>query len=150
MHVKDMVELGRKHPGVLAEFRKGHFLVQKTERKFSLIPKDHSHEQTTKTLKGASCVANIFDRPDTMDEHVMELPEKLQSIADFEAATDIVTGTTSSMFHGHHEEGQCMGCMGRVSAVNRHASGSFGRTRSDIIGFHSHGAARTLDSNNVQ
>ncbi len=86
MHVKDMVELGRKHPGVLAEFRKGHLLVQKSERKFSLIPKDHSHEQTTKTLKGASDVANIFDRPDTMD-----VPEKLQVLADFEAAADIVT-----------------------------------------------------------
>ena len=103
MHVKDMVELGRKHPGVLAEFRKGHLLVQKSERKFSLIPKDHSHEQTTKTLKGASGVANIFDRPDTM--HV---PEKLQVLADFEAAADIVTGATSSMFHGHHEEGHSL------------------------------------------
>ena len=105
MHVKDMVEHGGKHPGVLAECRTGHFSVQKSERKFPLIPKDHSHEQATKTLEGASCVANICDRPDTMDEHVMVLPEKRQALANFEAAADIVSGATSSTFHGHHEEG---------------------------------------------
>ena len=38
----------------------------------------------------------------------MALPDKLQAIADFEAAADIVTGATSSMIHGHHEEGQCI------------------------------------------
>ena len=35
----------------------------------------------------------------------MVLPEKRQAIANFEAAADIVSGATSSTFHGHHEEG---------------------------------------------
>ena len=44
-----------------------------------------------------------------MDEHDgMALPEKLLALADFEAAADIVTGTTSSKFHGHHEEGHSL------------------------------------------
>ena len=67
IHVKDMVELEKKHLHVLEEFRKGNFVVQKSEKKFSLIPKAHSHEQTTKLCKRASGVANLFDMPDSMD-----------------------------------------------------------------------------------
>ena len=36
----------------------------------------------------------------------MSLP--LQSLADFKAAADIVTGATSSTFRGHHEEGHSL------------------------------------------
>ena len=48
IHVKYMVELEKKHPHVLEEFRKGNLVVQKSEKNFLPIPKDHSHEQTTK------------------------------------------------------------------------------------------------------
>ena len=51
IHEEDMVELENKHPHVLEEFRKGNFVVQKTEKKFTLIPKDHSHEQNNQALQ---------------------------------------------------------------------------------------------------
>ena len=97
VHVKDMGQLQHKHPEVLQEFRRGNCVVQKREKKFSLIPKDHSHEQTT----GSSKVLQVFDMPQTMDEHVMALSEQLQTLNDCEEVTDILTG-----FHnmGHHEE----------------------------------------------
>lgn len=98
-----MVEFEWKHPDVPAEFWKGNFVVPKSKRKFLLIPKDHSHEQTTKTLKGTSGVVNIFDYPDTKDEHVVSLPEKLKVVADFETEIDIMSVATSSFFHDHHE-----------------------------------------------
>ena len=79
--------------------------MQKSEKKFSLIPKDHSHEQTTKLCKSASGVANLFDMPDTMDEHAMALNEKLQALAAFEDAADI--GATAQ-HPGHHEEGHSL------------------------------------------
>ena len=44
VHVKDMVQLQHKHPEVLQEFRRGNVVVQKSDKKFSLIPKDHSHD----------------------------------------------------------------------------------------------------------
>ena len=50
-HVKDMVELECKHPGIYKEFLNGNFLVQKSRKHFSLIPKYHSYEQTTKIMK---------------------------------------------------------------------------------------------------
>ena len=79
--------------------------MQKSEKKCSLIPKDHSHEQTTKLSIGASGVANPFDMSDTMDEHVMALNEKLQALAAFEDAADI--GATAQHL-GHHEEGHSL------------------------------------------
>ena len=68
-----MVQLQYKHPEVLQEFRRGNFVVHKIEKKCSLIHKDHSHERTTSLCKSASGVANLFDVPQTMDEHVMAL-----------------------------------------------------------------------------
>ena len=38
VHVKDMVQLQHKHPEILQEFRRGNFVVQKSEKKFSKIP----------------------------------------------------------------------------------------------------------------
>ena len=101
VHVKDMVELEWKHPDVQSEFMKGNFVVQKSPRKFSLIAKDHSHEQTTKMVKGDSGVSNIYDSPDTLEKHILALPEKLRAIAEFEEAAEIGADLPDI---GHHEE----------------------------------------------
>lgn len=69
--------------------------------KFSLIPKDHSHEQPTMLCKSASEVVNHFYMPYTMGEHMMALNEKLQALAAFEDAAD--TGATAQHL-GHREE----------------------------------------------
>ena len=50
VHVKDMVQLPERHPDVYAEFKKGNFVVQRYNRKFSLMAKDQSHEQSNKKL----------------------------------------------------------------------------------------------------
>ena len=98
-----MVELKWRHPEVLAELRKGNFVVQKSQHKFSLIPKDQNHEQMIKTLKGSSGVATLFDNPDTMDEHLM------QALDDFEASVEVVSDAkVSSSAYDHHEEGQSL------------------------------------------
>ena len=44
IQVKDMVELEWKHPELYKEFLNGNFLVQKSRKHFSLIPKYHSYE----------------------------------------------------------------------------------------------------------
>ena len=51
IHVKDMVEFEWKHPDIYKEFLNGNFLVQKSRKHISLIPKYHSYEQTTKVMK---------------------------------------------------------------------------------------------------
>ena len=64
-----MVEPEWKHPDIYKEFLNGKFVVQKSRKEFSLIPKDHSHELTTKVMKRDGDISNIYDNPDTMDEH---------------------------------------------------------------------------------
>ncbi|MES9881863.1 MAG: hypothetical protein ABW185_13375 [Sedimenticola sp.] len=103
IHVKDMVELEWKHPDIHKEFMKGNFVVQKSRKKFSLIPKDHSHEQTTKVMKSDGGISNIYDNPDTLDDHILALPEKLRAIAEFEEAAKTVSALPDL---GHHEESE--------------------------------------------
>ncbi|ELT87138.1 hypothetical protein CAPTEDRAFT_197554 [Capitella teleta] len=42
---KDMANLKNEHPDVYQEFQAGHFVGQKTRRKFSMMPLDQIHEQ---------------------------------------------------------------------------------------------------------
>ena len=92
-----MVELPRKHPEVFREFMKGKFVVQRSDKRFSQMGKDQSHEQSVKLMKSDSGIANLFDRKDTMDKHVMALPEKLKAIAQFEEFSQIASDETDSI-----------------------------------------------------
>ena len=80
-------------------------MVQNSEKTFSLIPRDHSHEQTTELCKGSSGLTNFSDMPDTKEEHGTALNENLQTHAAFEDAADI--GFTAQ-HRGHHEEGSSL------------------------------------------
>ena len=40
------------------------------------MAKDHSYEQITKVRKSDGQISNICDNPDTMDDHILALPEK--------------------------------------------------------------------------
>ena len=57
IHVKDMVELEWKHPEIYKEFLNGNFLVQKSRKYVSLIPKYHSYEHNTKVMKSDGCIS---------------------------------------------------------------------------------------------
>ena len=50
VHVKDMVELPRKHPEVYRQFMDGKFVVQRSTNRFSGMGKDQSHEQSVKLI----------------------------------------------------------------------------------------------------
>ena len=43
VHVKDMVELPDKQTAVYDEFMKGNFVIQRSNKKLSLVAKDQSH-----------------------------------------------------------------------------------------------------------
>ena len=102
VHIKDLVELNEKHPLLRDEFMAGKFVVHRSERRFSGIGKDHSHEQSVKLIKSDSGIANIFDNKDTMDTHIMALPEKILSISQFEKQYVATESTYESS--AHHEE----------------------------------------------
>lgn len=47
-----MMSLKTKHPGIYEEFSKGKFVVQKTQKRFSMTGLDHNHEQENAAVKG--------------------------------------------------------------------------------------------------
>ena len=50
-HINEMSQLQQNHPSVYAEFLKGKFSVQKSNRKFSRIAADQNHEQMNAKIK---------------------------------------------------------------------------------------------------
>ena len=62
-------------------------------------------EETTKLCKGAAGVADLFDKPDTMDEYATALNKKLRALAAFDDAADI---DATAQHLGHDEEGHSL------------------------------------------
>lgn len=52
IHLRDMMSIEDKHPEVADEFKKGKFVVHKSERAFSSIAIDQAHEQNNAVIKG--------------------------------------------------------------------------------------------------
>lgn len=66
IHIKDMVELQQNHPEVYREFINGNFVVQRSEKKFSMMAKDQSHEQSNNNLKSDGGPSGLFDDADAL------------------------------------------------------------------------------------
>ena len=49
--LRDMVQLPHRHPEVYENFMNGHFVVQRSNKRFSLMGLDQSQEHSTKLLK---------------------------------------------------------------------------------------------------
>ena len=103
VHIKDLVELAVKHPLVHKEFMAGKFVVKRSSRRFSLIGKDHSHEQSVKFMKSDSGIQNLFDKKDAMDIHIMALPEKISAIAHFEEYNAVLAALEFNPIEQHEE-----------------------------------------------
>lgn len=95
-----MVELEWKNPEIHKEFMKDNFVIQKSRKKFSLTAKNHSHEQTTKVMESDGSISNIYEYPDTLDDHILALPEKPRVIAGFKQAAESMSTLPD---RGHHE-----------------------------------------------
>ena len=48
---RDVAELPKKHPEIAKEFTSSNLIVQKTSRKFSVIPKNQFHEQNNSATR---------------------------------------------------------------------------------------------------
>lgn len=58
-----MDSLEKELPATAAEFRKGHFVVNKTNHLFSSLPIDQAHEQNNKTVKGDGGAIGLTESP---------------------------------------------------------------------------------------
>ena len=92
VHLRDMVALPMKHPGVAREFRAGNFTVRKTKNVFSSIPIDQAHEQNNALLKGDGGAVGVTDNRSALLHWMVAGPEVARAIESYEMATNIVGG----------------------------------------------------------
>lgn len=54
VHLRDLINLEKTHPGLEEEFRRGHFVGRNSNNEFSALALDQIHEQVNAKLKGSS------------------------------------------------------------------------------------------------
>ena len=110
VHLRDMVSLHDKHPGVFAEFRKGNCVVKKTTHVFSGIAIDQAHEQNNASVKGDGGAVGLTENPAALRRWMVSGPEMARLIGEFEVSTKKRNKTDFR----HHEQ-------------RKHAQMTFGR-----------------------
>ena len=80
VHLRDMLELPKKHPDIYRKFCNGHFTVQKTKRVFSAIPIDQAHEQNNACVKGDGGAVGLTDDPSALRRWMVAGPERTRAV----------------------------------------------------------------------
>ena len=63
VHIRDMIMLSEKQPGVLAEFKAGKFVIYKTSNKFSVMAIYQCHEQNNALVKRSGGAIGLTGNP---------------------------------------------------------------------------------------
>ncbi len=103
VHVRDMTLLRDKHPRVYMEFLNGNFVVQKSRRKFSLMAKDQSHEQSNKSLQAHGGATGLYENPEALALYMLAGPDIARCISEFETTLD-----EPAQHIAHHEEARSL------------------------------------------
>ena len=98
-----MVELPENHTEVYAEFIKGNFVFQKFAKTFSLIAKDHAHEQFNKSLQAHGGAVGLYESPEALALFILTGPDCVRIVEEFETVYDPPPSSTA-----HHEEGHSL------------------------------------------
>ena len=84
VHLRDMLSLEHKHPGVFHEFQSGKFVVFKTIRTFSAIAIDQAHEQANAVIKGEGGAIGVTDDPSAPRRWMVAGPEVSRLATEYE------------------------------------------------------------------
>ena len=101
VHISDMFNLKKTHPGVYHQFMNGHFSVQKTNNVFSAISIDQCHEQMNKLVKGEGGAVGLTEDPQALERWLVAGPEISRLILEFENSFQSIESQTSKR---HHEQ----------------------------------------------
>ena len=101
VHISDMVNLIKTHPGVYYEFMKGHFTGQRTNKVFSAMSIDQCHEQMNKLVKGEGGAIGLTEDPQALERWMVAGPEISRLILEFENSYQNLKSHSSRK---HHEQ----------------------------------------------
>ena len=97
IHLRDMVTWEERHPAIYVEFQNGNIMGQKSQRSFSMIPRDQMHEQLIDWLKNSAGVMENLDDPRTVRREQVVRPEMARLVTEIE-------GPKESDNKMHHEQ----------------------------------------------
>ena len=83
-----MAKLEERHPALYVEFKRGHFIGQKSQRAFSNIPRDQMHEQLINWLKNHAGVLENLDDPSTVRREQVVRLELARLVIEFEGTDE--------------------------------------------------------------
>ena len=66
IHLRDMLTLESRHPALYPEFKKGNFVVHKTNHNFSALALDQAHEQANAIIKGDGGSIGLTEKPSAL------------------------------------------------------------------------------------
>lgn len=90
VHIRDMECLETEIPAIAAEFKKGNFVVNKTNRAFSSLAIDQVHEQNNKIVKGDGGAIGLTENSSQLLRRMVSGPEMSRIIKDFEFSQELV------------------------------------------------------------
>jgi len=65
------------------EFEKGHWTINRSNRRFSALPIDHAHEQANKRVKGVGGIIGLTENPAMMERWIVTGPEISRVVEEF-------------------------------------------------------------------
>ena len=99
VHLRDIVELPTKHPGIAKEFSNGSFTVKKTSRVFSSIAINQAHEQNNAYIKGDGGAVGLTDNPSALRRCMIAGPEIARVIEEFHDQQQNQNGKVETRHH---------------------------------------------------
>ena len=97
--LKDMGRLPQIHPTIHEAFMEGKFVVQRGDKKFSMMALDQSHEHSIKFLKEDSGAKGLYGQQEEKEVVELSKPEVLRVISEFESASNPESNTKDSLEH---------------------------------------------------
>ncbi len=84
IHPRDMLTLESIHPELAQEFKAGNFVVHKTNREFSALALDQSHEQANAIIKADGGAIGLTEDPSALRRWMVAGPEVSRLVALYE------------------------------------------------------------------
>ena len=101
VHIRDMITLKEKHPTVLQQFLKGHFVVQNSNRRFSMIALDENHKQQNQIIKARGGAVGLTENPAALTRWMIAGPEVARVVIEFE---ENVQPSIDNVNADHHDQ----------------------------------------------
>ena len=84
IHIKDLQQLETSCPSVYRQFMVGHFVTQKSTRKFSTTAHDQIHEQLNAVVKGDGGILGITEDEQALRRWMIGCPEISRMLNDYD------------------------------------------------------------------